>query len=428
MCEPPFTTLSTHFASHACPHLTSLMFQVLNGANFRNDIGTPMCRFGQGAPAVAGAFLSSRTMLCSPQIVPMGQRVLVEISFNGQDFEAHKSQTYSFFGQAPVVTLAGLSGSYCEIDFAFNVDTNRAETDGSFACSRVLGWEGTQPLFSLSASELASALQAGGDEGVFQAMFGANTQCTFPNNRTLRMGLGYNGKFRIGQALAIKGDKIMRGTELTYFASGNVTISTPNPAPKPSVKLSYASQIGSCDRLVASAAASSESACRPLHFEWSIDQVLSVVTDDNLTPTQKRAILAAFNSLLSNFSGIAFDALGVQCRHSGCRECLATDSAGTCIRRSNTTFVDCRCDQIDVDVAWLPEGRYALKVVARNWLGVSSDPTIVTVTKVTQLLSIQLSIRYTQYMHIFLDPSVRMCMSSGASLQPFPPVIFPFIR
>lgn len=358
---------------------------VLNGANFRNDIAMPLCRFGSGATPVEAAFLSSRAMMCRPQIVALGQRVLVEVSLNGFDFEAHKTSAYNFFGVAPVPLTASLNRDYCTLNIAWDVPTDRARKAGSFKCSDLLAFHSDMPSFSLTASQITAA-GAMGVDGMFAAMFGVGTACAFSDNSTLALSIGNSGKFKLGQRISVLGGQVMRGKELTAFGSGNLTITNPFALPKPSVKMTAPTTIGVCDRFVAKATSSTGGMCRPLFFTWSIDLQNSRITDDNLTPSQKVAFFTEIGQKIKAFTGIAYDASGVDCRHSACGSCLARDTSGACTLRSNTTYSDCSCDGIDVAFADMPMGEYAIFAVVTNWLGSQSDPATVIVTKVAQPL------------------------------------------
>ena len=346
---------------------------IINGANFRNDFGGPFCRFA-GVGATKAVFMSDRSIRCQIPPMELGQRVLVEISINGQEYESHTSILFSFMGEAPILERASMSSSFDVISLAFDVNTDRGMQFGTFPCGKILKWRPedlTLPSSGLSAKDVLDLGASPADQTVFQALFGFGVMCRWETNQTATIILGAFPKFKLGYPIWLKENRFRRGIELTYYASGNATILSPHATNKPEAMLASPSEIGRCDSLVIDASQSSGGLGRPLYFSWVLDLNNSVVLDDN--KDNKVEILESLSSIVASFSGQAFDAGGSHCQNPACLV-QATNS-------SESRYENCACNVISLPFASYPQGRYTVQLQVSNWQNVASEPAAITVTK-----------------------------------------------
>jgi len=281
---------------------------ILNGANFRNDLGGPFCRFA-GLGATRAVFMTDRSIRCQVPAVPFGKTVLVEISNNGQEYEDHASATFSFMGEAPVLQSAFLSPSFDAISLQFDVDTDRGGGEkGSFECGRIIQLRHADlslPSSGLSAEQLQALGASPSDPAIFTALFGYGVKCRFENNRTAAIVMGAFPNFRLGHPIWLKENRFRRGIELTYYAAGNASITSPFSASKPVALLAGPSEIGRCDNLEIDAAPSSGGLGRSLYYSWILDVGRSKITDDNLDASQKTGAFEKLGGAVAAFSGAA---------------------------------------------------------------------------------------------------------------------------
>ena len=355
------------------PKTSATTVAIITGSSFRNDFGGPFCRFG-GDGATRAVFLSDRNIMCAVPPVVLGKRVLVEISINGQEYESHKSVPYIFYGTRPELRAATLSATYSRVDITFDVPTDRARLAGDFGCDKVLALPASELAATLSPAEL-SALGPNPSTGAgLTALFGYGSFCRFVNNQTLAIVTGAQPKFTTLSNVTLKEGVIMRGNELTYFAAGFTQIMRPTQSAAPKAVLSGAQRIGRCDLLAVDGSGSTGGAGRQLNYYWTLGSG-TVITDDNLTPTEKSAFLATFRTRIEGFAGAAFDASGVECRNPLCEQ-------------SDGSYADCYCTAISVVAADLPLGNFHIELRVENWLGVLSEASTFVVTKMLTAIPI----------------------------------------
>ena len=369
---------------------------VLNGANFRNDFGGPFCRFG-GVGTVRALFLTDRTIRCQLPAVALGKTVIVEVSINGQEYEDHSSTTFSFMGQAPVLEAADLTENFDKIRLIFDVNTNLANQKGTFDCGNILAIR--QEDLSLQTSGLAADdVVAMGDApsptAMFEALYGRGVSCRFADNRTGLIVMGYDPKFKLGHPVTLREDLFMRGNELTYFTSGNTTIKSPQAAVKPVALVSAPGEIGACDELIIDAAPSAGGLGRGLYYSWILDTLQSRITDDNLTPSQKGAVMDEISDLIADFSGpdktLPKQSAGDTEISAVCRNptCLVPAMNGTAAYYQN-----CFCNVLKVPFAKYPPGRYTVQLQVSNWQGLVSDAASITAEKlVTSIPTVSINL------------------------------------
>ena len=374
---------------------------VLTGANFRNDFGGPFCRYG-GVGTVKAVFMSDRTIRCQVPSLDLGRTVLIELSINGQEFEDHTSAPYSFMGSAPTIQSADLTDNFDRIQINFDSNTNKGSQVGTFPCRNILAVRKEELLLGTSGLD-SSQVQALGiepsTEDILKAIFGIPignfVACRFENNQTASILLGAYPKFGIGHPITLKEDLFMRGSELTYFASGNTTISSPSAPRKPLALLMANDEIGVCGNLEIDASSSDGGLGRSLYFSWVLDQIKSRIEDDNLIAEQKKEFMDSLAEIVASFSGPAFDAEGKTCRNSACHVPAKNGTA--------EFWKDCFCNKLSVPFGHpnnYPVGRYTVMLTVSNWIGGVSDEASITVEK--KLTNI---------------PSVSINMFSGANAR-----------
>jgi hypothetical protein len=347
---------------------------IINGANFRKDFGGPFCRFG-GAGTTKAVFMSDRSIRCQISPVPFGKMVLIEISINGQEYEDHNSAIFSFMGVAPVLEAASLSRSFSLISLEFDVHTDRGSQVGIFPCGKILKWRQEDlylPSSGLSLQQISELGSAPSDETVFQALFGYGVVCRFETNRTAKLVVGAFPNFKLGHPIWLKDQLFRRGAELTYFASGNASISSPYAASKPVALLGSPEELGRCDDLNIDASPSSGGLGRSLYFSWILDSGKTEITDDNVTPPEKEAMLSKLGFLIANFSGRAFDADGQHCQNVNCKVASNT---------SKSQYKNCVCNVIKIPFKEYPQGKYAVQLKVSNWQNAVSDTASITISK-----------------------------------------------
>ena len=347
---------------------------IINGANFRNDFGGPFCRFA-GAGATKAVFMSDRSIRCQVPPVPFGKKVLVEISINGQEYEDHNSATFDFMGVAPVLEAASLSRSFDLISLQFDVHTDRGSQVGTFPCGKILKWRHEDlslPSSGLSSKQISDLGSAPTDEAVFMALFGYGVVCRFETNQTATLITGAFPTFMLGHPIWLKDGLFRRGAELTYFAAGHASISSPFAAPKPVALLGSPEQIGRCDDLNIDATPSSGGLGRSLYFSWILDRDNTKITDDNVTPQEEETMLRKLGFLIANFSGRAFDADGQHCQNANCK--VTSNS-------SEPQYKDCVCNAIQIPFRDYPAGAYTVQLKVSNWQNAESDTASISITK-----------------------------------------------
>ena len=371
---------------NAGPKTVLTTVAVLNGANFRNDLGGPFCRFG-GVGNVRAVFMNDRTIRCQVPAVSMGRTVLVEISVNGQEYEDHTSQPYTFYGSAPILQSADFTETFDKIQLNFDYNTNRAKMKGAFECSNVLSIKQTELTVATSGlcedeellqrPVICSRVQALGatptPEAMFTALYGFGVHCRFENNMTLSLVMGAYPAVKLGHPVILVENIFMRGDELTYFASANTTITSSRATVKPVALLSAPNEIGACDDLEIDAAPSSGGLGRALYFSWILDQLQSRITDDNYTPQQKGEIMDSIASAVEPFSGFAYDESGAKCQNP---TCFVPANNGTAAHYKN-----CFCNVLKIPFQSYPAGKYTVQLTVSNWLGSVSDAASITVEK-----------------------------------------------
>ena len=348
---------------------------VLNGANFRNDLGGPFCRFG-GVGAVRAVFMTDRTIRCQIPAIDMGRTVLVEVSINGQAYEDHTSLPYTFYGAAPILQSADFTESFDKIQLNFDYNTNRANMEGQFPCTNILAMTKTGlelPTSGLNPAQVQALGANPTPEAMFTALYGFGVVCRFENNKTASIVMGAYPAVKLGHPVTLVEDIFMRGDELTYFASGNTTIKSSSATVKPVALLSASNEIGACDDLAIDAAPSSGGLGRALYFSWILDSIQSRITDDNLTPGQKGAFMNSLGAAIANFSGFGYDESGEKCNNP---TCFVPANNGTAARYKN-----CFCNVLKIPFMSYPAGKYTLQLTVSNWLGRVSDAAYVTIEK-----------------------------------------------
>ena len=348
---------------------------VLTGANFRNDLGGPFCRFG-GVGAVRAVFMTDRTIRCQIPAIDMGRTVLVEVSINGQEYEDHTSLPYTFYGVAPILQSADFTESFDKIQLNFDYNTDRANMQGAFPCSNILAMTKTELELPTSGLDLSQVQALGANptpDAMFSALYGFGVVCRFENNKTASIVMGAYPAVKLGHPVTLLRDIFMRGDELTYFASGNTTIKSSLATVKPVALLSAPNEIGACDDLAIDAAPSSGGLGRALCFSWILDPGESRITDDNLTPGQKGAIMSSIGLAIADFSGSAYDESGAKCNNP---TCFVPANNGTAAHHKN-----CFCNVLKIPFMSYPAGKYTLQLTVSNWLGRVSDAADITIEK-----------------------------------------------
>uniref|UniRef100_A0A7S0QIJ2 IPT/TIG domain-containing protein n=1 Tax=Cryptomonas curvata TaxID=233186 RepID=A0A7S0QIJ2_9CRYP len=347
---------------------------VLTGFDFRNDLGGPICKFGN-KETVTAVFVSAQNILCQVPVLDTGQQVIVAISLNGQDYETHKSQIFIFFGEAPVLQRAVFNFQHASIEVSFDVDTDRGGMSGAFDCGYLL----QNPVgsnTSLSGVNLSAEW--------ISTVYGFGAFCSFSSNLTLSIQLGVRPSVTLGQVISLYPTKVMRGNEMTYFAAGSVEISG-GKSIIPTIVSSYNAQIGKCDDVIIDAGASVGGGGRPLTYKWSFSNDPKQITDDTYTQSQKASYLSQITSLVNEFSvkdaGIyPFHA----CAHPYCLTCLTYGTRGECLVQSNDSWTNCDCSELKVPFQQFPVGNYQFLLTVKNWLGFESFPVIFSVQKMLQ--------------------------------------------
>jgi hypothetical protein len=352
---------------------------VIEGANFRNDFGGPFCRFA-GVGATKAVFISDRSIRCQIPSVPLGMGALVEISVNGQEYEDHNSASFKFMGVAPVLLRATLSPSFDRVSLDFDVDTDRGSLVGTFPCDRIIKWRREDlalPTSGLSTKQVLALGESPTDQKVFELLFGYGVECRFETNKSASLVVGVFANFKPGHPIWLKENTFQRGIELTYFASGNATLSSPYAAPKPVALISSPSEIGRCDNFNIDASASTGGLGRSLYYSWQFDRSKSTITDDNLTPAEKGNVMSRLATSIEIFSGSAFDPEGQLCRNPNCLVPKVLDANGS----ETNIYQNCFCNGFFLEFASYPQGAYTVQLVLSNWQNAISDVASVTVTK-----------------------------------------------
>mmetsp|Transcript_5970 Transcript_5970/g.19335 ORF Transcript_5970/g.19335 Transcript_5970/m.19335 type:complete len:2410 (+) Transcript_5970:1343-8572(+) len=384
-----YSTSNVQFTYVTSPQVTSIVpseadrrdgstTALVSGYYFRGDLGGIFCRFaGIATPA---NFLSGFEVLCPIPIVPLGQRVILEISINGgTTYESHNSMLFAFYGPAPVLLSAILDSQLLSIKLSFDIDTNMGGQSGRFDCS-------------LAVSTMRSAVD----------MFGVGHICSWVDNRTLSVNLGYNPSFQVGELVGVRNGTIISGAELSRFSSGMVALQPPPSLPAPVAMTSFVRNLGICDRLTIDATGSIGGAGRALNFRWTVSQDTAQISDDMLSEQQKAAILVQLGTTLQQFSPRNVSRWPfLSCFYDGCLSCV--DAA--CSRRRNDSWSGCNCGVLDVEFGSYPMGTYNLNLVVSNWLGLSSAAITLSVTKARTSVP-QVSIA------LFDDGSRQMSVSS----------------
>ena len=130
-------------------------------------------------------------------------------------------------------------------------------------------------------------------------------ECRFETNRTATIVMGAFPNFLLGHPIWLRDNLFRRGIELTYYAAGNASISSPFAAHKPVALLAGPSEIGRCDNLEIDAAPSSDGLGRPLYYSWILVVGSSEIADDNLDAAQKTDVLVKLSGVVAAFSGAA---------------------------------------------------------------------------------------------------------------------------
>ena len=370
--SPQVVSIQPSYASKTDGSLVS----ILTGYDFRNDLGGPWCRFANTEPVLA-IFISGQNILCHVPKIGMGQRVIVDISINGQDYESHKSQLFIFYGQAPVLQSAVFNFQYASIEIRFDVNTDRGGLNGVFECGIIL----QNPTINISSRSLSNA-----SNDWTKVMYGIGSFCTFLDNQTLVIQLGMQPSIELGQNISLVPNVLMRGNELTYYAAGSISITAGNVV-VPQIISSFNSQIGLCDSIVIDAGASTGGAGRPLSFIWSVSNDPKQITDDTYTESQKAEYLSELYDLVRAFSTRNASVSPFQtCAYQQCLTCLKFNMYGACIQRSNSSWTNCDCSNLNVPFKQFPVGNFQFTLTVVNWLGASSKPVTFTVQKVKVLI------------------------------------------
>jgi len=318
---------------------------------------------------------------------------------------------------APVLTSASLSRSFDLISLDFDVNTDRGSNQvGTFPCGKILKWRREDiswrrediswPSSGLSTAQVETLGTDPTDAAVFTLLYGHGVQCRFETNQTASIVVGAFPNFILGHPIWLKENLFRRGIELTYYASGNTTLSSPYATPKPIALLASPSQIGGCDALNIDAAPSSGGLGRSLYFSWILDRKNSNITDVNIEPMDKLMYLDRLADLIASFSGQAFDVDGKICRNPNCLDSVGNNSA--------PRYKNCFCNVIQIPFVSYPSGKYTVELTVSNWQNSESSPASISVTKQLKAIPIVTIDMYSSDSNRMLSVNRSMSLSATA--------------
>ena len=297
------------------------------------------CRFG--STVVRAHVNSSELLECKAPPMGRGVAVLVELSFNHNDFEGHNSVFFLRLAPAPLVQEVIFASSLNQVEIRWFNTTDRASfrsPAGMVHC----GVSSQHPCSPVYAKALLGPFDCSLVIEVSDALLGHGSSCRWRDNHTLVVSLGTNPSILPGQGLRLLPSAVMQGAQLSFYSIAPLpTIKLPgsDQFPSPVPVLSAPSVVGACEDLLLDASMSYNHGGRPLNFSWSL-----------VSPTSCSNISDA----LAAYSGPEHDPTRRHCR------------AGV-------------CSKVSLASGLLSPQTYTFMLTVTSWVGLKESATVTVV-------------------------------------------------
>jgi hypothetical protein len=237
---------------------------------YEHALAKAQCRFGN---AVVTAYVnSSEAMECTAPAQASGIAVLVELSFNQQDFEGHNSVFFLRLALATQVETVSFRNSLNVIEMRWRNATDRATFRSSEGLTHC-GVTSTRPCGVVYRNSLVGPFKCDMVLAASDAVLGSGALCRWHDNLTLAVSLGASPTLVPGDALTLLPSAVMQGSQLSYYSSTqllslNLASTVDIPTPVPIVLASTV--VAACQDMVLDASMSYNHGGRPFNFSWTL--------------------------------------------------------------------------------------------------------------------------------------------------------------